>query len=72
MILNQIKYFAKAKIKPQSGIQFANIVNLSDIKAYFTKNIVFNKTFLAILRKIYLIGGLIIFTYFLYSIYRSL
>lgn len=37
MILNQIKYFAKAKIKPQSGIQFANIVNLSDNKARLLK-----------------------------------
>ena len=47
MILNQIKYFAKAKIKPQSGIQFANIVNLSDNKArllkFYSKILSFSK-----------------------------
>ena len=53
MIFNQIKYFAKAKIKPQSGIQSANIVNLSDIKArllkFYSKNpFLFQKYFVTL------------------------
>lgn len=53
MIFNQIKYFAKAKIKPQSGIQSANIVNLSDNKArllkFYSKNpFLFQKYFVTL------------------------
>ena len=56
MIFNQIKYFAKAKIKPQMGIQSANIVNLSDNKArllkFYSKILSFSKNFVTLQPKI--------------------
>ena len=56
MIFNQIKYFAKAKIKPQMGIQSANIVNLSDNKArllkFYSKILSFSKYFVTLQPKI--------------------